>query len=123
MFQLPLRAEHAPQIVVRSEIAWIAFNHLLIRLGCFSQFSGNVLIVVGVCHVWHVDRGEILFDVGDTNIPFFVILSGSMEVVQPGLLPTPTPRGKRQLSKTGESRFGVTSRIPQIWPLYLVRLS
>lgn len=35
--------------------------------------------------VRHVDRGEILFDVGDTNIPFFVILSGSMEVVQPGL--------------------------------------
>ena len=36
-------------------------------------------------NVRHVDRGEILFDVGDTNIPFFVILSGSMEVVQPGL--------------------------------------
>ena len=36
-------------------------------------------------HVRHVDRGEILFDLGDTNIPFFVILSGSMEVVQPGL--------------------------------------
>ncbi|HWY52959.1 MAG TPA: Crp/Fnr family transcriptional regulator, partial [Terriglobales bacterium] len=36
-------------------------------------------------HVRHVDRGEILFDVGDTNIPFFVIISGSMEVVQPGL--------------------------------------
>ena len=35
--------------------------------------------------VRHVGRGEILFDVGDTNIPFFVILSGSMEVVQPGL--------------------------------------
>src|ERR1700756_3391579 len=35
--------------------------------------------------VRHVDRGEILFDLGDTNIPFFVILSGSMEVVQPGL--------------------------------------
>src|SRR6478672_5576250 len=36
-------------------------------------------------HVRHVDRGEIIFDLGDTNIPFFVILSGSMEVVQPGL--------------------------------------
>src|SRR5579885_2875772 len=33
----------------------------------------------------HVERGEILFDVGDSNIPFFVMLSGSMEVVQPGL--------------------------------------
>src|ERR1700758_3234760 len=36
-------------------------------------------------HVRRVDRGEILFDLGDTNIPFFVILSGSMEIVQPGL--------------------------------------
>jgi thioredoxin reductase (NADPH) len=33
--------------------------------------------------VRHVDRGEILFDLGQTNIPFFVVLSGSLEVVQP----------------------------------------
>lgn len=30
-----------------------------------------------------VQAGEILFDVGDTDIPFFVMLSGSMEIVQP----------------------------------------
>lgn len=29
-----------------------------------------------------VVKGEILFDVGDTNVPFFVLLSGAMEVVQ-----------------------------------------
>jgi thioredoxin reductase (NADPH) len=32
-----------------------------------------------------VTKGEILFDVGDTNVPFFVLLSGRMEIVQPGL--------------------------------------
>ncbi|MBV9763867.1 MAG: FAD-dependent oxidoreductase [Acidobacteriaceae bacterium] len=39
-----------------------------------------------------VDRGEILFEPGDTNIPFFVLLSGSMEIVQPDL------RGERLIA-------------------------
>jgi thioredoxin reductase (NADPH) len=32
-----------------------------------------------------VQPGEILFEPGDTQVPFFVILSGAMEIVQPGL--------------------------------------
>lgn len=32
-----------------------------------------------------VEAGDILFEPGDTNPPFFVLLSGSMEIVQPGL--------------------------------------
>ncbi len=32
-----------------------------------------------------VKKDEILFDVGDTNVPFFVLLSGGMEIVQPDL--------------------------------------
>lgn len=32
-----------------------------------------------------VKKGEILFEPGDTNVPFFVLLSGRMEIVQPGL--------------------------------------
>jgi len=32
-----------------------------------------------------VESGEILFHPGDTNVPFFVLLSGEMEIVQPGL--------------------------------------
>lgn len=36
-------------------------------------------------HVRHVDRGEVLFDLGQTNIPFFVVLSGSLEVAQPSI--------------------------------------
>ena len=31
-----------------------------------------------------VTVGEVLFRPGDTNVPFFVLLSGSMEIVQPG---------------------------------------
>ncbi len=32
-----------------------------------------------------VEKGEILFEPGDTNVPFFVLLSGQMEIVQPDL--------------------------------------
>ena len=32
-----------------------------------------------------VESGEVLFRPGDTNVPFFVMLSGKMEIVQPGL--------------------------------------
>ena len=32
-----------------------------------------------------VEKGEILFEPGDTNVPFFVLLSGGMEIVQPDL--------------------------------------
>src|ERR1700680_852894 len=30
-----------------------------------------------------VEKGEILFEPGDTSVPFFVMLSGAMEIVQP----------------------------------------
>ncbi len=33
--------------------------------------------------VRNVKAGDILFEPGDTDIPFFVLLSGSMEIVQP----------------------------------------
>ncbi|MGC2321545.1 MAG: FAD-dependent oxidoreductase, partial [Terriglobales bacterium] len=32
-----------------------------------------------------VEKGEILYQPGDTEVPFFVLLSGAMEVVQPNL--------------------------------------
>ena len=32
-----------------------------------------------------VKPGEVLFEPGDTQVPFFVILSGAMEIVQPGI--------------------------------------
>src|SRR5690348_5055248 len=36
-----------------------------------------------VSKVRHVEPGEILFAPEDTNVPFFVMLSGAMEIVQP----------------------------------------
>jgi thioredoxin reductase (NADPH) len=38
-----------------------------------------------VSKVRTVEAGEILFEPGDSDIPFFVLLSGSMEIVQPGM--------------------------------------
>lgn len=45
-----------------------------------------------------VHAGEILFEPGDTGVPFFVLLSGSMEIVQPDL------SGEHEIAKheTGE---------------------
>src|SRR5208282_2060142 len=46
-----------------------------------------------------VATGEILFEPGDTNIPFFVLLSGRMEIVQPDLA------GERQVATHGPGGF------------------
>src|SRR5712691_11031693 len=46
----------------------------------------------------YVQKGEILFEPGDTNVAFFALLSGGMEIVQPDLtgerpVATHTPAG------------------------------
>ena len=46
-----------------------------------------------------VKPGEILFEPGDTNVPFFVLLSGAMEIVQPDL------SGERLIAKHGAGEF------------------
>jgi thioredoxin reductase (NADPH) len=47
----------------------------------------------------HVEAGEILFEPDDTNIPFFVLLSGKMEIVQPDL------SGERTIATHGPGGF------------------
>src|ERR1700674_3256106 len=47
----------------------------------------------------HVEKGEILFEPDDTNVPFFVLLSGSMEIMQPDLT------GERLIAKHGPGEF------------------
>ncbi len=45
-----------------------------------------------------VEPGEILFQPDDTEVPFFVLLSGGMEIVQPDLAgerPIANPRSRR----------------------------
>jgi thioredoxin reductase (NADPH) len=46
-----------------------------------------------------VERGEVLFEPGDMAVPFFVLLSGSMEIVQPGL------QGERQVVTHAPGQF------------------
>ncbi len=48
-----------------------------------TQAQVNRLLPHG--KVRKVEAGEILFEPGDTNVPFFVLLSGNMEIVQPDL--------------------------------------
>lgn len=43
--------------------------------------------------------GEVLFSPGDTNVPFFVLLSGAMEIVQPDLV------GEHLIAKHGPGEF------------------
>ncbi len=50
-------------------------------------------------HSRRVRPGEILFEPGDTMVPFFVLLSGGMEIVQPSL------EGERQLATHAAAGF------------------
>jgi thioredoxin reductase (NADPH) len=49
--------------------------------------------------VRRVEKGEILFEPGETTIPFFVLLSGAMEIVQPSL------NGERAVATHGPGEF------------------
>jgi thioredoxin reductase (NADPH) len=46
-----------------------------------------------------VAAGDILFEPGDENVPFYVLLSGGMEIVQPDLA------GEHQIAKHGPGGF------------------
>src|SRR6266705_486271 len=47
--------------------------------------AGQIERVRRAAKLRKVSAGEILFRPGDTQIPFFVVLSGSLDIVQPGL--------------------------------------
>jgi thioredoxin reductase (NADPH) len=46
-----------------------------------------------------VKTGDILFELGDTNVPFFVLLSGGMEIVQPDM------HGEHEVATHGPGSF------------------
>jgi thioredoxin reductase (NADPH) len=50
-------------------------------------------------HLRHVERGDILFEPRDTAVPFFVLLSGAMEIVQPTL------EGERPIATHNAGQF------------------
>jgi thioredoxin reductase (NADPH) len=51
--------------------------------------------------VRNVEPGDILYKPNDTNVPFFVLLSGAMEIVQPGSL----DGGERPVTTHGAGAF------------------
>jgi len=52
---------------------------------------------MGRCH--SVKQGQVLWEPGDTGVPFFVILTGNLEIVQPGL------DGERAIVMHGPGEF------------------
>lgn len=52
-----------------------------------------------IAKVRKVHASEVLFEPGDTNVPFFVLLSGAMEILVPGL------NGERSLVSHGPGSF------------------
>jgi thioredoxin reductase (NADPH) len=57
-----------------------------IRAEAFPVLTPDQIARIGpLSKVRHVKAGDILFEPGDSDVPFFVLLSGSMEIVQPDL--------------------------------------
>ena len=57
-----------------------------VRTQAFPVLSATLIERLrAVSKVRQVSKGEILFEPGDTGVPFFVLLSGAMEIVQPDL--------------------------------------
>src|SRR5215469_7495375 len=46
-----------------------------------------------------VNPGDVLFKPNDTDVPFFILLSGGMEIVQPGI------NGERDVATHGPGGF------------------
>ena len=61
--------------------------------------DGQIARVRAAGNVRRVERGEILFEPEDSNIPFFVVLTGGMEIVQP------TNEGERRITTHGPGHF------------------
>src|ERR1700719_1341419 len=71
-----------------------------VRTQAFPTLSANQINRVrALGTVRRVEKGEILFEPGETTIPFFVLLSGAMEIVQPSL------SGERTVATHGPGGF------------------
>jgi thioredoxin reductase (NADPH) len=66
--------------------SWVAPSFLDAGTQTFPTLTQAQITRARSCgEVRKVERGEILFQPGDTAVPFFILLSGSMEIVQPDL--------------------------------------
>jgi thioredoxin reductase (NADPH) len=61
--------------------------------------SAQISRVRALSELRRVKPGEILFEPGDASVPFFVLLSGTMEIVQPDLA------GERPIAQHGPGEF------------------
>src|SRR5260370_16571851 len=61
--------------------------------------AAQISRIRSVSQLREVKKGEILFEPDDTNVQFFVLLSGSMEIVQPDLT------GERPIATHGPAAF------------------
>src|SRR5450755_4217828 len=79
---------------------WPAPSALDARTQAFPILSAALIDRLRHCSkVRKVAPGEILFQPDDTEVPFFILLSGSMEIVQPGL------SGERAIVTHGPGEF------------------
>src|SRR6185295_1715568 len=70
------------------------------RTQAFPVLSGSQIDRIRPAgHLRRVEHGDILFQPNDTAVPFFVLLSGSMEIVQPSL------EGERPIATHGPGAF------------------
>jgi len=70
------------------------------RTQAFPVLSGSqIRRIRSESKVRQVRVGEVLFEPGDRNVPFFVLLSGAMEIVQP------SPSGEREIVGHGPGEF------------------
>ena len=74
---------------------WPAPSALDYRTQTFPVLTAAQIVDSALGKLRKVEPGEILFQPGDTDVPFFVLLSGSMEIVQPD------PWGERPIATHG----------------------
>src|SRR5690349_2081260 len=74
------------------------------RTQAFPVLTASQIGRVRSCgNIRHVEPGEILFQPDDTDVPFFILLSGGMEIVQPGMKGEERPIARHEPGEfTGE---------------------
>lgn len=84
----------------KTAYSWPPSSVLDGRTQAFPELTAEQMSRIrSASHLRKVAPGDILFEPNDTNISFFVVLSGAMEIVQPDL------SGERQITTHGPGHF------------------
>jgi len=80
--------------------SWPIVSALDARTQIFPVLSeAQIRRLRSIGQIRNVRAGDVLFQPGDTDVPFFVVISGSMEIVQPGLM------GERPITSHAPGEF------------------